>query len=78
MTTIKRRPPRLHDGTRVHVRSDHFAGECDGVITAAEFDEGWLYRVEVTRGDRLVSERNDVGELWVCEFEVQPVGEGVR
>ena len=54
------------------MRSDHFAGECDGVISAAEFDEGWLYRVEVTRGDRLDGERNDAGELWACEFEVHP------
>ncbi len=78
MTTIKRRSPRLPDGTRVHVRSDHFAGECDGVIAAAEFDDGWLYRVEVIRGDRLARERNDAGELWVCDFEVQRTGEGVR
>ncbi len=54
------------------MRSSHFAGECDSIISAAEFDEGWLYRVEVIRGNRLDGERDDAGELWACEFEVHP------
>lgn len=73
MTANAQHPPRLPDGTRVHVRSDHFAHECDGRITAAEYDDGWLYRIEVTGGDRLDSERDAKGELWVCGFEVRPV-----
>ena len=72
MTTTRKRPPRLPDGTPVHVRSDHFAEECDGVITAAEYDDGWFYRIEVTAGDRLDAHRHEDGELWVCDFEVQP------
>lgn len=71
-------PPRLPDGTRVAVRSDHFAGQCEGVINMARYDEGWLYRIEVAVGDRLDSERNDEGELWVCDFEVQPSQEDGR
>jgi hypothetical protein len=70
MATISRRPPRLPNGTPVQVRSDHFVGECDGVITAARYDDGWLYRLEVTAGDRLEGERNADGELWVWDFEV--------
>ncbi len=71
-TTTNHRPP-LANGTPVHVRSDHFAGQCDGLVTAAEYDDGWLYRIDVTAGDRLDEHRNEHGELWVCEFEVRPM-----
>ena len=66
-------PPHLSTGTRVHVRSDHFAGQCDGIITACRYDEGWLYRLDVTAGDRLEEHRNERGELWVCDFEIRPI-----
>jgi len=68
-----RRPPRLPNGTHVHVRSDHFVEECDARITKGEWDGGWLYRIEVTGGDRLDEHRNQDGELWVCDFEVRPL-----
>lgn len=68
MTTER---PGLEVGARVHVRSDHIVGECHGIITAAEYDDGWLYRIDVIAGDRLDDHRDDKGELWVCEFEVQ-------
>ncbi len=68
--TVQTDVPRLPNGTRVHVRSDQFAGECDGIITAGDCDEGWFYRIEVTAGDRLDGERDAAGELWVCDFEV--------
>lgn len=73
---MKRRTPRLANGTHVHVRSEHFAEECEGVITKGEYDDGWLYRIEVTSGDRLDAHRNEDGELWVCDFEVQRSQEG--
>ena len=74
MTTANEtRPPRLPDGTRVRVQSEHFVERCEGVITAAEFDGGWLYRVDVTAGDGLDAQRNENGELWVNDFEVRPV-----
>jgi hypothetical protein len=62
----------ITNGTRVRVQSDHFAQQCEGVVTAAEYDEGWLYRIDVTDGDQLDRHRNDAGELWVCDFEVHP------
>jgi hypothetical protein len=68
----------LADGTRVAVRSDHFVGQCEGIITAAEYDDGGLYLIEVTAGDRLEDRRNDGGELWVCHFEIRPSGGVVR
>lgn len=43
-----------------------------GVITAAEFDDGWLYRIEVTAGHLAQLHRHENGELWVCDFEVTP------
>ena len=45
-----KRPPRLANGTRVHVKSDHFAEECDAVITKGHWDGGWVYRIDVTAG----------------------------
>lgn len=77
---------RLPDGTKVRVRSEQFKEECEGVITKGEYDDGWLYRIEVTAGDRLDALRTPLaeprglwnqdaeGELWVCDFEVQPIG----
>jgi len=64
---------RLPNGKQVHVRSDHFVEECDAVVVDAVYDGGWLYHVDVTAGDRLDGHRNEDGELWVCDFEVQPL-----
>ena len=76
-TTRKRnRPPRLPNGTRVRVRSDHFAEECDAVIRKAERDHGqgdvgwWLYRVEVTSGQTPKDAQHKDGTVWVWDFEV--------
>jgi hypothetical protein len=69
------RPPRLANGTPVHVKSGHFAEECDGRITMGEFDGGWLYRVEVTAGDAPAVARNKEGEYWFWDFEVSPLGQ---
>ncbi len=73
MTTSK--TSALAVGAAVHVRSAHFAGECDGIVTATDYDGGWLYRIQVTAGDRLDQERNDEGELWVCDFEAGPIAD---
>ena len=43
----------------------------NGVVTAAEYDDGWLYRIAVTDGDAADTHRNKAGELWVCEEEVR-------
>ena len=75
MARKKQRPARLANGTRVHVKSDHFAEECDGVITKGEFDGGWLYRVKVTAGDAPAVARNPEGEYWFWDFEVTPRGQ---
>ena len=70
-TTRKRnRPPRLPNGTRVHVRSDHFAEECDAVVTKGEWDDGWLYRVNVTAGQTPKDAQHKDGTVWVWDFEV--------
>jgi len=74
MARKKQRPPRLANGTRVHVKSNHFAEECDGVITKGEFDGGWLYRVKPTSGDPPTVARNREGEYWFWDFEVTPLG----
>ena len=72
------RPPRLANGTQVHVKSDHFAEECDGVVTIGEYDGGWLYRVKVTAGDPPAVARNKEGEYWFWDFEVTPLGRRKR
>jgi hypothetical protein len=68
-----KRPPRLANGCRVHVKSDHFAEECDAVITKAEYDAGWLYRIKVAASQTPEVCRNQEGELGVWNFEVQPL-----
>jgi hypothetical protein len=78
MATKKNRPPRLPNGTPVHVKSGHFAEECDGVVTMGEYDGGWLYRVEVTAGDAPAVARNKEGEYWFWDFEVTPLGHRKR
>ena len=78
MATSKNRPPRLANGTPVHVKSGHFAEEFDGVVTKGEYDGGWLYRVKPTSGDPPVVARNKEGEYWLWDFEVTPLGRRKR
>jgi hypothetical protein len=66
------RPPRLANGTAVHVKSHHFAEECDGIVTIGEYDGGWLYRVRPTSGTAPAAARNKDGEYWFWDFEVTP------
>ncbi|MCZ6888374.1 MAG: hypothetical protein O7H39_07750 [Gammaproteobacteria bacterium] len=61
----------------MRVQSGHFDGRYDGVITAAHFDNGWLYRVDVSAGDGLNVQRSEDGELLLCDFELRPVAIGV-
>lgn len=76
MRTRMKRPQRLANRTKVMVRSEQLEGECEGLVTAGRFDDGWLDRIEVTSGDRLDPHRDDQGELWVCDFEVHESGGG--
>ena len=66
--------PPLPVGTPVAINIAQGMSVAQGVITAAEYDDGWLYRIDVTGGDACDAHRNDSGELWVCDFEVAPVG----
>jgi hypothetical protein len=44
-------------------------------IIAAEYEDGWLYLLEVVAGDHADDHRNGAGELWVCDYEVRPVAD---
>ena len=70
----KPKTPPLPIGTLVNI--DIAQGDCiaHGVVREAEYDEGWHYRVEVTGGDDCNRHREQSGELWCCDFEVQPAG----
>jgi len=70
-TTAK---PPLSAGTPVTINVAQGMSIARGVITAAEYDDGWLYRIDITDGDDCQIHRNADGELWVCEFEVAPSG----
>ena len=61
--------------TEVDVDIAQGLARCRGRIAEAEYDDGWLYRIEVTGGDACNDHRHDDGELWVCEFEVEPLKE---
>jgi hypothetical protein len=43
----------------------------EGIITAAHYDNGWMYRIQVTSGDDCDDHRNAKGELWLNDFEVK-------
>jgi len=66
--------PPLPIGTRVDIDIAQGMSASQGVIVAAEYDDGWLYRIDVTGGDDCEAHRNAAGELWVCGFEAKPSG----
>ena len=70
----KTKTPPLAVGTPVTISIAQGLSVARGVITAADYDDGWLYRVDVTAGDDCHTHRNPAGELWVCDFEVTPEG----
>jgi hypothetical protein len=43
----------------------------EGIITGAHYDNGWMYRIEVTSGADCNVHRNEKGELWLNDFEVK-------
>ena len=61
-------------GTLVAVDIAQGLSMAQGQITAAEYDDGWFYRIDVTDGDDCHRHRDEAGELWVCDFEVRPIG----
>lgn len=64
---------RIPDGTRVRIKSEHFAESCVGVVRESVFDGGWLYRVGVLSGNAPKAARHGDGEIWVCAFELERV-----
>ncbi len=72
MRTRNTRTAPLPNGTPVEVNIADGMGVAQGVIVAAEYDDGWLYRIKTTGGDDCRTHRNDAGELWAWDFEVKP------
>ena len=72
MRTRKTTPAPLPNGTPVELDIAEGLSVAQGVIVAAEYDDGWLYQVEITGGDDCSVHRNDAGELWAWDFEVKP------
>lgn len=62
-------------GAVVHVKSEHFAEECEAVIRKIEQDSPghWAYCVDVISGDTPEDAREPNGEIWLCDFEVHPL-----
>jgi len=69
----KTKNPPLPPGTPVTVNIAQGHAVARGVVAAAEYDDGWMYRVDITDGDHCDAHRNNAGELWVCDFEVTPI-----
>ena len=72
MRKPKTSKPPLAVGTLVDINIAQGLNVAQGVITAADYDDGWLYQIDVTAGDRCDAHRNAAGELWVCDLEVKP------
>jgi hypothetical protein len=70
----KPKKPPLETGTPVAIDIAQGLAVAQGIITGADYDDGWVYRVDVTSGDGCQEHRNEAGELWVCDFEVRPIG----
>jgi hypothetical protein len=68
--------PPLKRGTKVDFDIGQGLAVGRGVVTDAEYDGGWLYRIDVAEGDPADNHRNERGELWVCDFEVRTSVEG--
>ena len=65
----------LPPGTQVEFDIGQGLAAGRAAIGAAAYDDGWLYQLDVVAGDHAADHRNDAGELWVCDFEVRPVGD---
>ena len=70
----KPKKPPLETGTPVVIDIAQGLAIAQGVITAADYDDGWMYRIDVTGGHDCHAHRDEAGELWVCDFEVRPIG----
>jgi hypothetical protein len=70
----KTKKPPLPVGTPVTINIAQGMSVAQGVVAAAEYDDGWMYRIDVSSGDDCQVHRNPNDELWVCECEVTPIG----
>jgi len=61
----------LPKGTQVEFDIGQGLAVGTAVVVDAEYDDGWLYHLDVTGGDAAADHRNQRGELWACEFEVR-------
>jgi hypothetical protein len=69
MSHLTTRPP-LAIGTKVHFDIAEGLDKGEAVIRQSEYDDGWMYLVEVLDGSPADTHRNEAGELWVCEHEL--------
>jgi hypothetical protein len=69
----KSQKPPLKIGTPVEIDIAQRLAVAQGVITAADYDDGWMYKINITSGDDCREHRNEAGELWVNDFEVKPI-----
>jgi phenolic acid decarboxylase len=70
-TTTTPLPP----GTQVEFDIGQGLAAGRAAIIAVDYDDGWLYQLDVVAGDHAADHRNEAGELWVCDFEVRAVGD---
>ncbi len=68
----KPKEPPLPIGTAVNIDIGQRHSVAQGVIKAAEYDDGWLYRIDISGGDDCNQHREQSGELWCCDFEITP------
>ena len=57
-------------GTKVRFDIAQGLDTGEAVLRQAEYDEGWLYLLDVVGGSPANAQRNEEGELWVWEGEV--------
>ena len=58
----KPKTPPLKTGTPVAIDIAQGLAIAQGVITAADYDDGWTYRIDVTAGDDCREHRDEAGQ----------------
>jgi hypothetical protein len=75
-TAARLRPPMglkpLPLGTRVSIDIAQGLAIAEGVVAEACYDDNWMYRIDITVGDKCNEHRNAAGELWLNDFELKP------
>lgn len=63
--------PEFAIGDKVHIKSECFSQEFDGIIAEQSYDgTGWNYRIDPIGDEEIIVAREANDEIWACDIEV--------